>query len=69
MKKYIASFYGFSPDTGTHEISVYMNNYTGGYSIYYDNSFWTTINSLFEFKDEIKLIEKSYDIKINFFGW
>lgn len=66
--KYMASFYGYS-NCDKHEISIYHNGYSGGYLIYVDDEFWTTINSLQEFDDELEDIEKYLHCRVGFLGW
>ena len=69
MKKYLASYYGFSPYTGKHEVSIYKDMYNGSYSVYCDDEYWATFDALKDFEDEVVFIEIAYKVKINFFGF
>lgn len=69
MKKFMVSYYGTNPFTGKHEVSIYKNTFGGNYIIYLDNEFWTNINSLYEFEDELKFIEESINTKFGFLGF
>lgn len=69
MKKYMMSFYSIQPFYNKHEVSIYKYMYSGGYAIYLDGEFWTTINALNEFEDELEFIELTRGIKFAFYGF
>lgn len=69
MRKFMASFYSIQPFDNKHEVSIYKNLYYGGYAIYLDGEFWTTIDALNEFEDELEFIELTRGIKFAFYGF
>lgn len=69
MKKFKVSYFGYNAYTGKHEVSIYENIYFGGYSIYVDDTFWTDIDALYEFEDELSEIESYYNCKFGFLGF
>ena len=67
MKQFIISYFSINPYQ--HEVSIYKNNYGGDYLIYFDGEFWTTIDNLYEFENELEFIENCFHTKIYFPGF
>lgn len=46
----------------THEVTIFTGGVTDGYRVYYDDDFWTSVDSMRQAEDEIPEIVECFEL-------